>query len=55
MFITRKRLEEIKADERWEQERILNKEREISDMWKKIFTLEDKVKMLETIVLKKGE
>lgn len=47
MFITRNRLEEIKSHERWEHERRLNREREMSDMWERIRKLEYKVATLE--------
>lgn len=47
MFITRKRLEDIKSHERWEHERRLNREREMSDMWQRLHELEYKVAKLE--------
>ena len=47
MFITRKRLEEIKSHERWEHESRLNREREISDIRSRLWELEDKVARLE--------
>lgn len=47
MFITRKRLEEIKSHERWEHESRLNREREMSDMRIRLHELEYKVAMLE--------
>ena len=47
MFITRKRLEEIKCQERWEYESRLNREREMSDMRARLNELEYKVAMLE--------
>ena len=47
MFITRKRLEEIKAHERWEHESRLDREREISDIRSRLWELEDKVARLE--------
>ena len=46
MFITRKRLEEIKSHERWEHERRLDREREISDIRSRLWELEDKVARL---------
>ena len=48
MFITRKRLEEIKSHERWEHERRLDREREISDIRSRLWELEDKVARLDT-------
>ena len=47
MFITQKRLEDIKANERWKHENRLNREREMSDMWERVRKLEYKVAMLE--------
>ena len=47
MFITRKRLEEIKSHERWKREGELNREREMSEMWTRLHELEYKVAMLE--------
>lgn len=47
MFITRKRLEEIKAHERWEWESKVNREREISEMHQKIWELEHRLDLLE--------
>ena len=47
MFITRKRLEEIKAHERWEHERQLNREREISDIHQEIWGLRCRLDKLE--------
>lgn len=55
MFITRNRLEEIKSHERWEHERRLNREREMSDMWQRIRKLEYKVAMLEREIGKKPD
>lgn len=54
MFITRKRLEDIKANERWKHENRLNREREMSDMWERIRKLEHKVAMLENELMKTG-
>lgn len=53
MFITRKRLEEIKAQERWEYESRLNRERDMSDMRARLYELEHKVAMLERELGKK--
>lgn len=47
MFITRKRLEEIKQGARWEYERQLNREREISDMHQEIWELRRRLDTLE--------
>lgn len=47
MFITRRRLEEIKSHERWKREGELNREREMSEMWAKLHELEHKVAILE--------
>ena len=47
MFITRRRLEEIKSHERWKREGELNREREMSEMWTRLRELEYKVEMLE--------
>lgn len=47
MFITQKRLEEIKSHERWEHENRLNREREMSDMWERVRKLEHRVALLE--------
>lgn len=55
MFITRKRLEEIKCQERWEYESRLNREREMSDMRERIRKLEDKVAVLEREIGKKPD
>lgn len=55
MFITRKRLEDIKSHERWEHERRLNREREMSDMWQRLHELEYKVAMLERELGKKPD
>ena len=50
MFITRKRLEEIKSDERWKREIELNKEREMTEMWTKLYELQDEVHRLRAEV-----
>lgn len=50
MFITRKRLEEIKSDERWKREIELNKEREMSEMWTRLYELQDEVHRLRAEV-----
>lgn len=47
MFITRRRLEEIKSHERWKREGELNREREMSELWTRLRELEYKVEMLE--------
>lgn len=47
MFITRRRLEEIKSHERWKREGELNREREMSELWTRLRELEHKVAMLE--------
>lgn len=47
MFITRRRLEEIKSYERWKREGELNREREMSEMWTRLHELEHRVAMLE--------
>lgn len=47
MFITRKRLEEIKDHERWEFERKLSREREISDIHQDIWELKRRLDKLE--------
>lgn len=47
MFITRKRLEEIKAHERWEYESELNREREIRDIHDEIWELRRRLDKLE--------
>lgn len=47
MFITRRRLEEIKSHERWKREGELNREREMSEMWTRLHELEHKVALLE--------
>ena len=53
MFITRKGLEDIKAHERWAHESRLNRERELSDMRKRLHELEYKVAILERELGKK--
>ena len=55
MFITQKRLEDIKAQERWKHENRLNREREMSDMWERVRKLEYKVAMLERELGKKPD
>lgn len=55
MFITRRRLEEIKSHERWKREGELNREREMSEMWTKLYKLEYKVDMLEREIGKKPD
>ena len=47
MFITRKKLEEIKSATRWEYESQLNREREIRDMHDEIWQLRRRLDMLE--------
>lgn len=47
MFITRKRLEEIK---RWKREIELNKEREMPEMWTRLYELQDEVHRLRAEV-----
>lgn len=47
MFITRKRLEEIKDHERWELERKLSREREISEIHQDIWELKRRLDKLE--------
>lgn len=47
MFITRKRLEEIKSATRWEYESKLNREREISDIHQEIWELRRRLDKLE--------
>ena len=47
MFITRRRLEEIKQSTRWEREREIDREREISEMHQKIWELERRLDKLE--------
>lgn len=47
MFITRKRLEEIKDHERWEFESKLNREREIRDIHDEIWALRRRLDKLE--------
>lgn len=47
MFITRKRLEEIKSGVRWEYESKLNREREISDIHQEIWELRRRLDKLE--------
>lgn len=47
MFITRRRLEEIKSHERWKREGELNREREMSELWTRLRELEHKVAMLD--------
>lgn len=47
MFITRRRLEEIKSATRWEYERQLNREREISDIHEEIWELRRRLDKLE--------
>ena len=55
MFITRKRLEEIKSHERWEHESRLNREREMSDIRSRLYELEHKVAVLEIKLGKKPD
>ena len=47
MFITRKKLEEIKSATRWEYESQLNREREIRDMHDEIWQLRRRLDTLE--------
>lgn len=47
MFITRKRLEEIKSHERWETERHIDREREMGQIRERLYQLERKVEVLE--------
>lgn len=47
MFITRKKLEEIKSATRWEYESQLNREREIRDMHDEIWELRRRLDKLE--------
>lgn len=47
MFITRKKLEEIKNTTRWEYESQLNREREIRDMHDEIWQLRRRLDALE--------
>lgn len=47
MFITRKKLEEIKSATRWEYESQLNREREIRDMHDEIWQLRRRLDKLE--------
>ena len=47
MFITRKRLEQIKQSAKWETEKEITRERQISEMWQHIFELEHRLDRLE--------
>lgn len=47
MFITRKKLEEIKSATRWEYESQLNREREIRDIHDEIWELRRRLDKLE--------
>lgn len=47
MFITRKRLEEIKSDTRWEYETKLERERQFRDLQNEIWELRRRIDKLE--------
>lgn len=47
MFITRKRLEEIKCSTRWETERNIDRERELSMMRTEIYEMKHRLDVLE--------
>lgn len=47
MFITRKRLEEIKSETRWQHESKLNRDRELSELRIEVYELKRRLDILE--------